>query len=127
MVTVGCAISILTRDTNEQGPIVFEEENDNEGEIKFFAVYGVIHTSIGETWTAVRQLQQNNGMYIVSESRPAGLFMGRRVRRVAIFHYCDANCKANIGTVRMKYSKDLQQGEWYNIVRRSGGYPPHLG
>ena len=127
MVSQGCAVSAVTKASGTQRPILSDHDSDDDMELRFYAVYGVLQSSTGEVWASVRQLLESQGRYSVNDSRPAVLRMNGRIRRVALYHVCDDNCRAYIGRLHFKHSKSVLTGGCYTLVRRNGGYPPHLG
>ena len=55
------------------------------------------------------------------------LLFRRRVRRVAVMHACDEECKVQVSAGTVGHSATLLRGGVYRVVTRERGYPPHLG
>ena len=127
MVQRGCAVSAVTKACDLQRPILLDYDREDDAELRYYAVHGVLLSSTGDVWTSVQELLGTNGRFSVNHSRPAVLRMNRRVRRVALYHVCDTTCRADLQAMVFTHSKSVLHGGWYTVVTRRGGYPPHLG
>ena len=126
-VSRGCAVSVVTRRNEGHRPVVQGVGGDEDGELQFYAVHGVLRASTGEVWCAVRKLSALRGRCSVRGNAAAVLKMGRRVRRVGMFHACDEGCSVHAGRMRVRHSKSVLEGAEVVLRDRSGGYPPFKG
>ena len=97
------------------------------GEVLYFAVYNIILASNGDGWCVVKRLSRTGNGYSVADNPVAVVLLGRRVRRVAVFHECDAKCRVVFPSVQVLHSYTLLRGGVYNVLDRAAGYPPHVG
>ena len=123
----GTAVSIVV-DGDTSNRVVIKESADMErGLVEYYAVYGIMWSAQLGPWCVVRKLQKRGEGYSVDNSPVALLHLGRRVRRVAIFHICDRRCTVHAGRLKVRHSKSVLHGGVYTIKGRGEGYPPHLG
>lgn len=123
----GTAVSVITAVERGNRLVVREAGVNEERRNKIFAVYGIMRIQSGEVWCSVREMKPCRDRYSINGMQPAVLKLGRRTRRVGLFHACDANCQVDISTLKMKHSRGVLAGGMYTVVDRAGGYPPHLG
>ena len=125
-VSRGCAVSAVTPSTGSSSVLRPVSMSSAEGELRFYAVYGVL--AIGEDkWTVVRHLQNVSLGYTARGSSVAVLQMNGRVRRVGLSHNCNSECVVNCYARTVKHSHSVLQGGYYTVRSRRDGYPAHLG
>ena len=123
----GCAVSIVVRPRGQASIVKACSMDDERGELQFYAIYEFISSSNGDKWCVVKGLSRTGETYSVVGSQVAVLQLGRRVRRVAVMHVCDRDCRVLVDKRKVVHKQSLLSGGSYYILTREDGYPPHVG
>lgn len=120
----GQAFSALVEQPTARDAIVNCAEA-GEGNTVHYAAMAFIGYDPLDVWAVVRIMEEEDGLFTVSSDSYSLLHMGEQVRRVALFHECDDNCKWSGG--KLIHGADVAGGGSYSVVGRREGYPPHMG
>ena len=86
-VSSGCAISIFSGSKRKDaGVIRGAAMSENQGSLRYYAVFNVIRTSCGDSWCAVKELMRTGNGHSVEDSNLSVVLLGRRVWRVGLIH-----------------------------------------